>query len=449
MKNFKTIFPDGNIRYKLANNFTYFSDTKRRNSSGSCVFAIDKGSKLSFRKINYSLGSKATLKPHLYLVFSIKNGKIIVYHRKRVTPNGEFSIKTLVSPREIRSIFLDLFSCKRKELKKSQLARTKSVFKKWAKKNKLKFQNSKNLFEIIASAMYPGLEPKYTDAVMGSFSIYLREPDLKSSIKKCFGNDGKIITSLVCQAMDETKSCEIFKVGIALRKIVSLDCLQSVLKTELNNYRSTKEQLSKLGHSFIVSNIEKGAIKYVSSREDVINFRKLISNYKEDRIKKLLYGDCSHFHDTFRMWKQLSYDKSFLPNKPKDLNEIHNVFSKEILKLGQSDYSLISKPIEIDGVRVGDFKLEIPKTYYELIDYGKKMFNCIPTYGPSMKSGDCLLMGVYKGEELVYNIMIREKYISQFYGKRNSIPEPIDKKLIESFLKEAKIISHTEEEVPF
>lgn len=451
MKNLKVVLSDGNIRYKIANNFKFNPSTRKRYPEGSCVFAIDKGSKLSFRKIKYQLGSKLPLKPSMYLIFSVRNNKLIVYLKKRTAPDT-FSLKTLVSLSDITWAFQDIFGCKRGIIKKAHLNRVKSIFKQWAKKNKLNYKKTDTLIGLISSVMYPSLDPKFCLNVSGVYSRYLREPDFKDSIKKCFGNNGKVITSLVCQSLEKTKSCDVFRVGAALKGFLSTDAIQSILKAYLEGCKNAEKEAIKADSDFLSeSYIFNGPLKAISNKQDLTVFKRLLSQYKEERIIKLLKSPSDHTSDTLRMWRQLSYNKTILPDKPKSFNEIHDTFSIQIAKLNSPDcrFNIKDSDKVIDGAKVGDFTIEIPKSYYQLIDYGSKMSNCIASYNDRMRLGLCLLIGVYRDGELIYNIMIENKSIPQFYGIGNSIPLSRYRDLIEEFLKQKDLINYTSLDVPF
>ena len=62
-------------------------------------------------------------------------------------------------------------------------------------------------------------------------------------------------------------------------------------------------------------------------------------------------------------------------------------------------------------------------------EWGEKMTNCIASY----KNSSSTLLGIYRNNELIYNLEIKEGVIRQFRAKHNQNPKIEDKKKFEQF----------------
>lgn len=149
-------------------------------------------------------------------------------------------------------------------------------------------------------------------------------------------------------------------------------------------------------------------------------------------------GSNVELQDTLIQWYP-NRDKIALPPEYNTLKKIHDYVSKEYRKLQTKDYSICdkidAKLIErLDGTQVEDLKIIIPKTHYELIEWGNRQHHCIASYAKSMRDGHCLLLGIERNGELLYNLEIRDHKVEQFRGKNNSIPKFADGNKIEKYL---------------
>jgi hypothetical protein len=148
--------------------------------------------------------------------------------------------------------------------------------------------------------------------------------------------------------------------------------------------------------------------------------------------------------DTLRQWYP-NRDKIRLTPEYNTLRKIHDYVSKEYRKLQTKDFSLIDKldselMVKLDGAEVAGMTIRIPKTNYELIEWGQYMHHCIAGYASSMKDNQCLLLGIEKDSVLTYNVEIRNNRVVQFRGKFNASPDINDKLFVEKFLLDNKFI---------
>lgn len=153
-----------------------------------------------------------------------------------------------------------------------------------------------------------------------------------------------------------------------------------------------------------------------------------------------------NFIDAAEQWYPFR-DKIEIPKNLKTMREVHDYVAAERRKLGTADFHLTidDKILELDGLTIGNLRLEVPKTNHKLIEYGQKMNNCIGGYGQRVNQSKKAqwLLGVYKNDELTYNIEVNHKSVVQFWGKHNSQADAQDKVHVLTVLKEKELIRET------
>jgi hypothetical protein len=178
-------------------------------------------------------------------------------------------------------------------------------------------------------------------------------------------------------------------------------------------------------------------------------FRKFLRQYHPDTILKWLtdrplseYGiPYRQLFDAIYIWNRLPEELRVLPRNTTDIREIHDHYSMVQRKMEQSDFKLnINKRMEkIDKHIINNMQLVVPKTNYELIEWGNKMSNCIASYARRSSSE---LLGIKENGELKYCIEIHNNTVMQFKAKYNaSAPEGIVKTVCE-YLKKNEVIKH-------
>jgi hypothetical protein len=141
-----------------------------------------------------------------------------------------------------------------------------------------------------------------------------------------------------------------------------------------------------------------------------------------------------HIQDTFKMYKALW--------KPKYKKRVRAILSRartwKQLHDELSDFQRLQKVKNVTYCLHSDFKslfdllssvdfmghtIRPPKDLYEVYRWGQEQHHCIANYARH-HGRHVILLGVYKNEELVYNIMLAtgNYRTMQFYGKHNSIP---------------------------
>lgn len=125
-----------------------------------------------------------------------------------------------------------------------------------------------------------------------------------------------------------------------------------------------------------------------------------------------------------------------------NLKQIHDLLSITHSKVAQSDFELNvnKKAIEIDGDMVNGMELCIPKTNYELIEWGTYMSNCIASYSHSKN----ILIGVKHQGELKYCIEVNNGKLWQFLAKYNKEAPAYDRNTISQYLIRKDIVKEVE-----
>ena len=174
-----------------------------------------------------------------------------------------------------------------------------------------------------------------------------------------------------------------------------------------------------------------------------------IVNWYKQRCDDSYYSSEAdrYLHDTIRMWNMIPEEVRELPRGENNLRLIHDILSATQRKTAQSDYKLkIDKKAEkIDGEVVNGMKIIIPKTNYELIEWGSLMSNCIGSYGNSKT----ILLGIVKDHTLTYCLEVMGGRMWQFKAKYNHEAPEQDKKAIEEYLESKDILKVNRHEPVF
>lgn len=176
--------------------------------------------------------------------------------------------------------------------------------------------------------------------------------------------------------------------------------------------------------------------------KDYREHRKFFKLFNPKKLRNfLLTGKDYELSDTIHLYNDFSHVIP-LPTNINKLTELHDFYSAEVSKIKQKDYPInySEKILTLDNITLDNLKLVIPKTNHELINWGRKMSNCIGSYGNRASEMGRILLGVFRENELIYNIEINRKRIQQFFARRNSTPDKTDYEIIKNYLAENKFI---------
>jgi len=164
-------------------------------------------------------------------------------------------------------------------------------------------------------------------------------------------------------------------------------------------------------------------------------YRVLFTKVSKNMLLRIGSEDYNrHIHDTYGMYKKLwkpKYKKRVraILSRARTWKQLHDeLFAlqrrqtvKNVTYCLHSDFkSLFDLLSSVDFV---GHTIRPPKDLYEVYKWGQEQNHCIANYA-TLHGKKVLLLGVYKNEELVYNIMLAtgNYRTMQFYGKYNSIP---------------------------
>lgn len=145
-------------------------------------------------------------------------------------------------------------------------------------------------------------------------------------------------------------------------------------------------------------------------------------------------------NDTMR---QLAHLPEFvIDSNIRTLQDLHDAVSIAYRRKQNPDFPLKNDEeiLVLDNVDVGDMRIVVPKTSYELVEWGARMRNCIASYAKLVNGKQRFLLGISERSELKYNLEINNQTVVQFKGAGNSTPNQDDKKLIVDYLTKEKLI---------
>lgn len=381
--------------------------------------------KLNFKVLSYGKreGKVIHYSQKESYILSIKNGSLTVY-RRTINEDGLVRLRNVsTSPQLFSYLGLDA---------KTHYKRISRVINHFFIKNKfprrLKIKDGKNnLMECI----YPALKNLDGHTVVdSSFSRFLRKNvGLKEIIKKTFGSKGSKLTKTVLKYIEERKCLNVFRAGVVTKGLLPLDWVIDNLSKEVWSRIKNASNFRR----FLKTFSEEGRKRLLGSLETEINSSRVIRT-GIDVIRS----------DTVELWTLLNRPQ--IPKDLKDWQEIHDYLAKEHRKIRNKDKEIkySENVLKIDSARIGDLTIELPKSSHKLIEYSQKMNNCISSYADRAVGGQVILLGIYKNDELAYNVEIRNQEIVQFVGKHNSPAPQEDKDAIKKFLGDEDVLKWKE-----
>lgn len=140
--------------------------------------------------------------------------------------------------------------------------------------------------------------------------------------------------------------------------------------------------------------------------------------------------------------KRMNVGKIIIP-KFKTFRELHDKVTIQFRKLKTKDYkfNIRKELLQLDGLKVGDTTIVLPKTRHELVDWGNKMNNCISSYHEKFHCGNTDLIGVKNiNGDLIYNIEIKNNKLIQFVKNHNQTEHRTKMKPYFDLFKEMKLL---------
>lgn len=279
---------------------------------------------------------------------------------------------------------------------------------------------------IFARLFWPSLQKMgYRDAFLPSRhkvigSLLRRYLTLKEVIRYILGSCGKKTYRLVCEKIKQYNLTYVLDRLYLFSKILTVDDIQKIMNRP----------------GFHLS----GNSPLYNDSQEFYNVVRYLKQFSKARLLSDNRDDFGFLVDSVRMWNDLGRPAV---HTGITLSEHHEILSRESRQRKNPDFSLnpTEELLQIDGLRVEDYTIVVPKTSYELSTWSSIMNNCISGYAKHMSSGKVRLFGVEKDGELVYNAMyesvtnkdkIGPNYLlQQFYGRFNN---HVDPKIVKTIL---------------
>lgn len=88
------------------------------------------------------------------------------------------------------------------------------------------------------------------------------------------------------------------------------------------------------------------------------------------------------------------------------------------------------------------FLVKVPDDSHTLCSWGFWMNNCVASYINSCANGQAIVLGIFKDENLIINIEVKNSELKQIYKKANARCSPVERELITKFLHDKGIIKN-------
>jgi hypothetical protein len=123
--------------------------------------------------------------------------------------------------------------------------------------------------------------------------------------------------------------------------------------------------------------------------------------------------------DTIAMWYQLPFHLRVLPNGTNSLKTIHDRLMVSQRKWGTPNVEIkhySKEVVALDGTILDNHKIIVPKTSYELLEWGTHLNNCVASYASRKESQ---IIGVEEDGVLTYCLEVRDDRVIQFKTYHN------------------------------
>ena len=314
----------------------------------------------------------------------------------------------------------------------------------------LKFKVTKSLYENIVahnSKIYNELFPNGT----GHMLAVLSKPTFKQSVKSYCGFSGKKLISDLAKEPENYMREKLDMIKMFKKHLTFGDIHVPHISIQSGMYqlKESIQGLIKINPKLLRQSI---FLKEPKSPAPITN-RRLQGHWATD-------SPLHYITDTWKMYLILKAKIDDIENsdygfsKAKDLIKYHDMISLYIMKMKEPNVDF--PKYDFDGIEIGDFKLVVCKDYYTLIEWSTFMSNCVSSYKYSILEGRCVICGLFKGEELVYNLSLsptsfgvvskadnKDKKIfdiDQLNARYNRGYDQDDYNLIESKLGEANVL---------
>lgn len=380
--------------------------------SGMSIYEFDNCLKIMIRR--EFLDNKTDL---VFYHFKISKNKLNLY----VTTNINKSIRR-ISPQRLECIInwqMPVFN-KGRKIRGIFYPHFKKFLYSWLIKKGFKLPRIKNFTNISLEQIF----------CLCNYTFYsqLKDKELLSMVRPCF-------LKSALESKDYSQFCRRL-VGYNkkfLRRLVSKNFFD---QEKLLTYYILRGLVIPENYRFIKSIRFHNGIRVFYLQKKIRSIRKFLRNFSKKRVEILFSKRVNLFvlDDAVRQWEEKS-NHLILPKNPKSINELHDYISQEYRKLRFNKKGLKESVWwKLDNEQIGDLIVKVARTNYDLIDWGQTMNNCIAGY----QNSDSTLLGLYRDNDLVYNIEISHNDIRQFYAECNRKPDKKDEKRFIEFFKKKR-----------
>jgi hypothetical protein len=154
------------------------------------------------------------------------------------------------------------------------------------------------------------------------------------------------------------------------------------------------------------------------------------------------YADMTYIlRDTARMYVEYK-DKMVLPKKYKTVLELHDVVARQHTQYQEEK---LNQPIEypewvlaLENHVVNGLRIHLARHTSELTQWGQKLGHCIASYRERAIAQKCILLALFRGDELVYNAELEYdgsvKYTeSDLYHRAHAVAASLSKDTVDPY----------------
>lgn len=152
----------------------------------------------------------------------------------------------------------------------------------------------------------------------------------------------------------------------------------------LNLIFLVKKIFPEIDEQLLLPMMKKYSHSAFVSSDHLLPLQNMLSGYNEKRIVSIFsaYGDEEDFlEDTVIMYERLFNNdveiNSVMPEKPKNIRELHTIFMRECGKIKVPKNKLNQVLPQLEGKSLGEYSVFIPQTTHDLINIGNPLGICV------------------------------------------------------------------------
>lgn len=269
--------------------------------------------------------------------------------------------------------------------------------------------NKRNQDEVFHFYNYAACPAKY-------FAYFESKKSLSTILEEVFGFATKKLRGLAMQRVFRTSenfvNHKFFFYGEAFKDVLANDNLFYAIE---NNLLDTN-----LGDVDNYQGLNKFLKDYASEKNGGYSQKKII-NFLESAADKNKLVEIGTYYDLIKANIEIDIQSMNFVN---DCETIHEFLKREHGRIKNPNFPLNNDgEIEaLDNVEFDGFKIVVPKTNHDLIDWGIKMNHCVGTYGNTVKRKERQILGIAdkRTDEMLYTADISRKNLAQLRGERNA-----------------------------